>query len=200
MAAGKGDKNRVQNLEAYRNSPLWDNLGKKKYDSWSDFSSDYGPIMDAYENASQESQGDENVKLKTYLFLDDLREVQHAHLHDYRKTLTQVSGIPSFKWDIVRTYDDFVKWIDINGIPDVVSFDIDLDPYSEVDKQDSMHCRGYYDHNELDQKTGIHCAEYLVEKCKEFRKPLPEYYIHSANALGRPVLKAIMESARPFLR
>ena len=200
MAAGKGDKNRVQDLEAYRNSPLWDNLGKKKYDSWSEFSTDYGPIMDSYQDASQEIQGDEYVKPKTFLFLDDMREPQHAQLHDYRKTLTQVSGIANFKWDIVRTYDDFVKWIDMNGIPDVVSFDIDLDPYSEVDTQDSMHCRGYYNHNELEQKTGCHCAEYLVAKCKELKKPLPEYYVHSANALGRPVLKGIMEAAKPFLR
>lgn len=191
--AGKGDKNRVSNLEAYRDSPLWDNLGKNKYDTWSEFSKDFTPVVETYQSA-------ENIKPMTALFLDDMREVRHAQLHDFRKTLTQVSGIPASKWDIVRSYAEFVEWIRYNGIPSVVSFDIDLDPYSEVDKQDSMHCRGYYDHNELVQKTGCHCAEYLVDRCKELQHPLPEYYVHSANALGRPIVKGIMESARPFIK
>jgi hypothetical protein len=29
-------------------------------------------------------------------------------------------------WDIVRSYDEFVKWIEENGLPDKLSFDHDL--------------------------------------------------------------------------
>lgn len=191
----KGSWSRVADTKAYRDSPLWDNLGKKKYESWSEFSNDFTPLVESHEKVSQES-----VKPKTFLFLDDMRDVRHAQLHDYRKTLTQVSGIPEFKWDIVRTYDEFVDWIDHKGIPDVVSFDIDLDPYSEVDIQSEMAQKGEYDHNKLDQKTGCHCAEYLVERCKQLQHPLPEYYVHSANTLGRPIVKGIMEAARPLIK
>ena len=42
------------------------------------------------------------------LYLDDIR-------------IPQTEG-----WDIVRSYDDFVNWIEMNGLPDVVSFDHDL--------------------------------------------------------------------------
>jgi hypothetical protein len=68
-------------------------------------------------------------------------------------------------WKIVRSYNDFVKWIETNGIPDLISFDHDL--------------------GETDEKTGYDCAKWLCEYCWDNGLPIPEYNVHSANPVGR---------------
>ena len=47
------------------------------------------------------------------------KELKKLYLDDVR--IPQTEG-----WEIVRNYDDFVKWIEENGLPDIVSFDHDL--------------------------------------------------------------------------
>ena len=42
------------------------------------------------------------------LFLDDIRKP------------------PDVDWFIVRNYNQFIDWIDKNGLPDIISFDHDL--------------------------------------------------------------------------
>jgi len=68
-------------------------------------------------------------------------------------------------WEIVRSYSDFVKWIETNGTPDLISFDHDL--------------------GETDEKTGYDCAKWLCEYCWDNGLPIPEYNVHSANPVGR---------------
>lgn len=171
---GKGDKPRISDREAYRNSPLWDNIGKDKKV--------------------------EEKEPTTFLFLDDIRMPAQAYIHDHRTTLNQYSGIANFKWDIVRTYDEFVAWIDKNGIPDVVSFDNDLDPLKEVEKFDAMMVSGNYNSDELVQKTGIDCAKFMIDKCIKEQTPIPKYFVHSANPLARPIIKGLLEAAKPLIK
>ncbi len=178
---GKGDKNRVSNMNAYWSSPLWDNIGNK------------ATILEAQSEA---------YKPKRFLFLDDIRIPQNAWIHDENKTLQQVSGIDNFRWDIVRTYEQFVEYVETFGIPHVVSFDNDLvdveDPtimteeliaqYSMINWKDSKY------------KTGAHCADWLCERCKAHQHPLPKYYVHSANKVARPIIRGIMEASRPLIK
>jgi len=49
------------------------------------------------------------------LFLDDLRTVEMVY-----------SEPESNGFDIVRTYADFVRYMESNGLPDFISFDNDL--------------------------------------------------------------------------
>jgi hypothetical protein len=168
---GKGSKSRVTNYSSYWNSALWDNKNKH-----------------------------ENVKNK-FLFLDDVRNVNEAFLWDKNISLLSESKIPEYKWDIVRSYDEFVEYITTHGIPDVVSFDNDLWDVSyelatnptneELAKQFQM--IGW---QEFRIKTGAHCAQYLVEACRAHSKPVPTYYIHTANSAARPIIKEILENAR----
>jgi hypothetical protein len=140
-------------------------------------------------------------KDKKFLFLDDVRVPRNAFLWDKNQSLYEASGIPEIKWDIVRSYDEFVEYIQKNGIPDVVSFDNDLwdvgyelqtNPTDEaLAKQFQM--IGW---QEFDIKTGAHCAQYLVEACKVRRVPIPKYYIHTANSAARPIIKEILYNAR----
>ena len=82
-------------------------------------------------------------------------------------------------WLIVRSYDDFVKTVKEKGVPNVVSFDNDL----------SQEQTGYFVRNhekndfnvDVYNDNGISCARFLIQYCKEQNKPLPTYYVHSAN-------------------
>ena len=168
---GKGSKSRVNDIKAYWDCPLWN----KK---------------DNMEN-----------EYRRCLFLDDVREVGQAFLWDKHESLVRASGISAWRWDIVRSYDEFTEYIVKNGIPDVVSFDNDLwdvasesatNPTNEeLTKQFQM--IGWQD---FKIKTGAHCAEYLVGACKAFNKPIPVYYIHTANSAARPIIKEILENGR----
>lgn len=178
-AAGKGPDSRVSNYSAYWSSPLWDNVGKNK----------------------SENQTNESSKFKA-LFLDDDRIPEVAYMWDEGKTLQQFSGINNDKWDIVRSYDEFVDYIEKNGIPTVVSFDNDLwtPKWDELSEEESLKIFQMIDWENSDIKTGAHCAAWLCERCKALQHPLPKYYVHSANAAARPIIKGIMESARPFIK
>jgi hypothetical protein len=171
---GKGSKSRVTNIKSYWDSPLWDKSNIVAKDM---------------------------TETKRFLFLDDVRDVSHAYLWDDNTSLLSKSGIPVWKWDIVRSYDEFVEYVDLKGIPDVVSFDNDLwdvsyelavNPSSEeLTKQFMM--EGWED---FLIKTGAHCAEYLVAACKSKNTPIPTYYVHSANGTARPIIRKILENGK----
>jgi len=169
--SGKGSKSRVTNYNNYWNSPLWD----------------------------KEPMDKEPEHLKRFLFLDDVREVREAFLWGENISLLIESKIPAYKWDIVRSYEEFVAYIQKNGIPDVVSFDNDLwdvahemavNPLNEeLTKQFQM--IGWQD---FKIKTGAHCAQYLVDACRAHGTPIPKYYIHTANSVARPIIRKILEN------
>lgn len=137
------------------------------------------------------------------LFLDDVREPNEATLWGEKPPTNLIirSNIRENKWDIVRTYDEFVEYIEKNGIPTVVSFDNDLwDVSSEmaVNPDNEMLVKQFQmdGWQEFTIKTGAHCAEYLVKACKARNKPLPKYYIHSANSKGREIIREILENGK----
>ena len=113
------------------------------------------------------------------LFLDDVRVVKDAVIHKLNRKLIKESKIPAVDWLIVRSYDDFVKTVKEKGVPNVVSFDNDL----------SQEQTGYFVRNhekndfnvDVYNDNGISCARFLIQYCKEQNKPLPTYYVHSAN-------------------
>jgi hypothetical protein len=169
--SGKGSKSRVTNYNNYWNSPLW----------------------------NKENINDEPEPSKRFLFLDDVRNVDEGYLWDENISLLAESKIPAYKWDIVRSYNEFVRYIQEDGIPDVVSFDNDLWDVStelavnpsnpELVKQFQM--IGWED---FEIKTGAHCAQYLVDACRALGKPIPKYYVHSANSIARPIIRKILEN------
>jgi hypothetical protein len=191
---GKGSDCRISDHSAYRNSPLWDNMKNKKYDSYTEFSNDINPVIEEVER--------ETYKPQRFVFLDDDRVPQHAYIWEEDKTLSQVSGIAHFKWDVVRSYDEFVTYVETYGIPQVVSFDNDLwiPECDNVPEEDVRKMFQMIDWENSSIKTGAHCAAWLCERCKEFQHPLPTYYVHSANALARPIIKGLFETARPLIK
>jgi len=77
-------------------------------------------------------------------------------------------------WDIVRNYDDFVAWIELNGIPNEVSFDHDL--------------------GENTEKTGYDAAKWLGQYCIDNGLPLPKHNVHSANPVGKANIEAYLNN------
>lgn len=131
------------------------------------------------------------------LFLDDERSI---------KNVTWVT-LPPGPWDIVRSYDEFVKVIKENGIPKFISFDHDLGvspatTQSDIDLYNTIIHRSLQG-NEIDYKlipakTGYHCAQWLVQYCMDAKFPIPPYTVHSMNPIGAENIRSLMENAIAF--
>lgn len=108
-----------------------------------------------------------------FLFLDDERSP---------KQVTWVD-LPAQNWVIVRSYKEFVREIKQRGVPVFVSFDHDLSfehyPFNEVNPTLKIPYKAYK------EKTGLHCAEYLLNVCKELKVPFPRFAVHSMNIIGK---------------
>jgi hypothetical protein len=138
------------------------------------------------------------------LFLDDLRKPEHAYIYPKRngtgliietQSLKHVSNVDNDDWVVVRTYEDFVQTIEEKGLPDVVSFDHDLDEEHIRHYYKVTESTGVIEYGNLKVKTGKHCAEYLVQQCKAQQpKNLPEVFIHSANKWGVKEIRKVLEN------
>lgn len=87
-------------------------------------------------------------------------------------------------WDTVRSYNEFVDKITKCGLPVFISFDHDLadQQYPQGDEQifEIDYTKGRYGSN-----TGYHCAQWLINYCRENKLPLPSYQCHSMNPVGK---------------
>lgn len=127
-------------------------------------------------------------KMQPYaLILDDIREAKDCWLHDEGVSLTEASGIPRGSWEIVRSYDDFRKFILDNGVPSVISFDFDLCREHMVYYIDNYQSENWQ--IEDLEKTGFHCLKWLIEFCESNNHKFPRCYAHSANYFGRSLIK-----------
>jgi len=79
-------------------------------------------------------------------------------------------------WTIVRNFEDFVSFIQQNGLPDEISFDHDL----------GEDIKG--------TKTGYDCAKWLCDYCWTNGLPIPPWNVHSANPVGRDNINQILQS------
>lgn len=168
-------------------------------DAWHGGKGDKSRVTDmtAYWNCPLWNRSAKNRKA---LFLDDSRSPKLASLwglHNHPR-LTEVTKIPDGSWSVVRSYDEFVEYIENNGIPDVVSFDNDLIDFQshKVSLDDVKRLFSMEDWQTIDPKTGAHCAQYLASECIRLQVPIPEYYIHSANNAAHPIIQNILENAR----
>jgi len=120
--------------------------------------------------------------MKYNLFLDDVRKPSDVKWLD----------LPPVDWVIVRNYEDFKKTIKKAGLPSIVSFDHDLTPsHYEIYANSSF--KGF-DYSKIDKETGYHCAEFLIEFCKENKFKLPECHVHSMNVIGKYNIEKLLTS------
>ena len=130
------------------------------------------------------------------LFLDDVRIPKDA-----------IGLVPdkynqfyfSNDWDVVRNYDEFVQYIELNGVPKFVSFDHDLGDTAMDEYFRNVATNGTLDYDNIEEKTGLDCAKFLVEYCADKNQPLPEYLVHSANPVGKRNIEGFLENAKKHL-
>jgi hypothetical protein len=105
----------------------------------------------------------------TKLYLDDLRSTP-------------------FGWDRVKSYAQFVMYIEQFGVPDVISFDHDLGfehyPLSEDKPGMTIPYETYK------EKTGYDCAKYIVENELE----LKQWAVHSFNPVGADNIRKLLRA------
>lgn len=120
----------------------------------------------------------------TILWIDDMRNPETY----FKKKLDKTSGTlynnityynkifnkynVHFIW--VKSFDEFVSFIEANGLPQFISFDHDLG-------------KG--------KPKGLDCAKWLVRYCNQKGLKLPKFFVHSANPNGQREINAILHSA-----
>lgn len=117
--------------------------------------------------------------MKTLLWLDDIRNPND----DLWKTwiIENSINIKEYKIIWVKDYTEFVKWITLNNIPDIICFDHDLG-------DDSMQPNAKW------IPTGYDCTKWLVNYCMTNKLNIPEYRIQSANPVGANNIKCLIEN------
>jgi hypothetical protein len=105
---------------------------------------------------------------KMYLYLDDVR----------------VPTDPN--WNLVKSYDEFVAHIKLNGLEnyDVISLDHDLGDDAMTEYFSNVKPNYKLEYNNILEKTGMDCARWLVNESMRTNIPLPQIYTHSANPIG----------------
>ena len=115
-----------------------------------------------------------------YLFLDDFRSPEDAYL--FRLNPIYMTE----HWVIVRNYNEFINYIDEHGVPEICSFDHDLA---------LEHYESHQEYDQYTEKTGYHCAKWLIYYCIDNNKKLPAtILIHSMNVAGSLNIKSLFES------
>lgn len=116
------------------------------------------------------------------IFLDDIRRPEDVFKYMYLDIFNETD------WIIVRNYYAFISLIEKKGIPEVIAFDHDL-----ADVHYKKHVFNYDDENI--EKTGYHCAKWLIYYCMDNKLELPnEIIIHSMNPYGSENIKSLFNT------
>ena len=124
------------------------------------------------------------------LFLDDIRNPADV----------KWIQLPLAPWVIVRKYEDCVKVIEQRGLPEFITFDHDLaDVHYEIF---AKFLKGAASYDELyancKEKTGYHCAKWLVDYCLDNDKKLPTFVVHSMNSVGSQNITSLLNNFKKF--
>jgi hypothetical protein len=117
---------------------------------------------------------------KNILFLDDIRIPNDAFL--YTK-----NPIYNKDWDVVRNYQEFVDYINKNGMPKFISFDHDLADEHYLSLSESKR-------DNYKEKTGYECAMWLVDYCLDNSVELPDFLVHSMNPVGKIRIESLLNN------
>ena len=134
--------------------------------------------------------------MKTLLWLDDYRN-PYSTKNDWL-VFSPIGRDCEVYW--VKNYDEFVKWIVNNGLPDAICFDHDLG---------EEHIQFYYENEEREnplnpaeveftEKTGYDCAKWLIDYCIIAGEPLPLWNSQSANPVGRDNINGILNNYKKY--
>jgi hypothetical protein len=123
------------------------------------------------------------------LFLDDFR-----HPYDCVSYMLDPIKYAKWNWVTVKSYDEFVKKIEDDGLPVFISFDHDL----ADEHYDKTMYQGVEEYNKkyegFQEKTGLDCAKWLVNHCMDTGQRLPEFEVHSMNPAGGENIRSLLNN------
>ena len=132
----------------------------------------------------------------TYLFLDDIRHPHDCMSYMPHRIGTTAVMYTQLEWAIVKNYDEFTKWVALNGLPEIVSFDHDL----ADEHYDPAMCGDASDYpNEFEEKTGLDCAKWMVDYCIDNKLTFPKFEVHSMNPVGSDRIKNYIKDYLKFV-
>lgn len=122
------------------------------------------------------------MEKKYMLFLDDVRRpattFSYMELPIYNET----------DWIIVKNYYAFISIIQKKGVPELISFDHDLADIHYKEQNFDYDDENY-------EKTGYHCAKWLIDYCMDNELKVPtKIIIHSMNPVGSLNIKSLFET------
>lgn len=133
--------------------------------------------------------------MNKYLFLDDIRKPQDAYVYTKQPMFIEQ------QWDVVRNYNEFVNYIETNGLPDFISFDHDLADSHYTPEHlwdDYEKSKEWQDQQVHIEKTGYECAKWLTEYCLTNNVKCPNWYCHSMNPVGKDNINILLKSLQNF--
>ena len=118
------------------------------------------------------------------LFLDDVRTPEMVFMN----TIDPIYENNN-EWVIVRSFNEFVSYIEENGLPEFISFDHDLDfEHYKLENQQDIN------YEKMEIKTGFHAAQWLVNYCSNNKLNLPNYKVHSMNMVGKRNIEQLLNN------
>lgn len=126
---------------------------------------------------------------KELLWLDDARD---PFKNDWL-IFSPVNDYENVVW--IKNYNDFVNYIENNGLPYAICFDHDLSDFQALKFGTDM-----LDDVDLpeNEKTGLDCAKYLVDYCLDRNLPIPHYNIQSANPVGKANIDMLLKNYEKY--
>lgn len=123
------------------------------------------------------------------VFLDDIRVPYDV----FKMTINPIFE-NNEDWVIVRDYYQFVNYIKKFGLPEFISFDHDLSYEHYLEENQSN-----IEYETLIEKTGYDASKWLVDYCMENGLDIPNYYVHSANPVGKQNIESYLENAKKVM-
>lgn len=130
------------------------------------------------------------------LFLDDVR--MPYDVGNYMLPVELGAMYRKEEWIIVRNFNDFKKALDEKGIPNKVSFDHDLGEDVAVELREWGMSKRQARKYKKQSKSGYDCAKDLINCCHAKKIPLPEYYCHSMNPIGKENILVLLNNFKKF--
>jgi len=118
------------------------------------------------------------------LYLDDYRIPRDSYVYTHNALYVLRP------WQIARSYEEFVSFINTQGLPDLISFDHDL--ADEHYREHTSILDYEKDSSNYKEKTGFECAKWLVNYCIDNNKKLPEFLCHSMNPIGKENILSLL--------
>jgi hypothetical protein len=124
---------------------------------------------------------------KYYLLLDDVRSLEDV------KAYTQFpSYLDNVAWTIVKSYNEFIEIILKLGLPEYITFDMDLAD-EHYDKRTWLKENPNYK-----EKDGIECVKFLINFCLDKKLKFPKCQIHSMNPVKKERAANLIENFIKF--